>query len=118
MLLEALAAIDRFITARLEGHLRLLPAIRADRGIHLPRATVAIAASAPAGALAGRAALWAAAGLIRQPPAGVELLLSRREEELTSAVATLQRHIAGQMQTLFSDQTALRHLTNSTDAAQ
>src|SRR5690242_21596447 len=62
MLLEAFAAIDRFITARLEGHLRLLPAIRADRGIHLPRATVAIAASAPSGALAGRAALWAAAG--------------------------------------------------------
>jgi hypothetical protein len=47
-----------------------------------------------------RAALWAAARLVGETAAGVELLLAGGEEEGLAAIAALERHIGGQDQDL------------------
>src|SRR5262249_12794806 len=110
-LLEAGRAVDGPVAARLERHARLAAAVRAGRreqlpartlvAIVAPRATVArgvvvalrAVGVAAALSLAGLTALRAAAGVVRQPPALVELLLPGREGELPPAVAAGQNAV-------------------------
>ena len=64
--LEALAAVDRLVGARLEGDFRLLATARANRRVHLTRgavattATTVAAAAAPVGTAAAAAVAAAA----------------------------------------------------------
>src|SRR5262245_50535129 len=88
--LEALRAVDRLVAARLERHLSLPPAVRAGRREHLARPAAAVAAGAAAALLVGAPALGAAARVVDEPPALVELLLAAREHELLSAVTAGQ----------------------------
>src|SRR5947208_1352961 len=80
--LEALRTVDRLVAARQEGHLRLLAALRAGRGVHLTAWAVVAAAAALAGRgrvgeaaltaarlLARRAAVSAAAGVVDEAAA-------------------------------------------------
>jgi hypothetical protein len=86
MLGEAVPAVNRAVTSGLEGYLSLLAAVGADHRIHLAgtiaTTTTTTAASAPARLPAGGTAL----GLVGEAPAGVVLLILRRERELGSAL--------------------------------
>ena len=98
---EAIAAIHGLVAARLERHAGLAAAVRAGRCVHLTRGTVA-AISAGHRCLARIAALRATCGSVRQPFAGVELLLACREDEVTAAVAASECLIGGQNSNLLS----------------
>src|SRR5437762_2793585 len=101
LLLEAVAAVHRLVTARLERNARLTTAVAAGRCEHLTlsavtAATAAVSAtrvaatttSAPSTALrATRGAVVCAAGRgVLEAAAGVELLLAGRPDELLAAV--------------------------------
>jgi len=90
-----IAAIDRLVTARLEGYARLAAAIRADGGVHLTWSTLA-AISSGHGGLTRRAALRTTRGSVCQPFAGIKLLLACREHEVTAAIAAPECLIGGQ----------------------
>ena len=96
-----IAAIDRLVTARLEGHTRLAAAVRADGGIHLTWGAFA-AISARHGRLARGAALRTTRRRVRQPLAGVKLLLAHCEDEVSSTVAAAECLIGGQNTNLLS----------------
>ena len=85
--LEAVAAVDRAITAGLEGNLRILTAACAGNGEHFagPAAT-ATRTSAAGIALADAATIWAPARFIGESLGFMEFLLARGEGELRSAV--------------------------------
>ena len=85
-LVEATAAVDRAVTARLERHLCGGAALSAHCGEHLPTGSPKSAAVADRGAPV-RPALRAAARLVRETAAGVEFLLAYREHELAAAIA-------------------------------
>ena len=98
---EAVAAIDGLVAARLEGHTRLAAAVRADGGIHLTWGAFA-AISARHGRLARGAALRTTRRRVRQPLAGVKLLLAHCEDEVSSTVAAAECLIGGQNTNLLS----------------
>ncbi len=92
LLLEAVRAVDRTVTTRLEGNLSRLPAAVAGHVVHLPWAGAVAAATAAAigaaatCALARRSTVRASARLVLQAAARVEILLTRGKCELGSAV--------------------------------
>lgn len=102
---EAVRAVDWLVPAGLERYLSLSTALIANRGIHLPfravRTAVAIRASATrrvaqrriSARLVGRPAGWAPAWPVSEPLLSVKALLSRCEDEITSAVTALQRDV-------------------------
>ncbi|HLI96296.1 MAG TPA: hypothetical protein VKT72_09425 [Candidatus Baltobacteraceae bacterium] len=94
--MEAIAAIDRLVTARLERYLGNAAALAA-RGLEhftaLAAAHSAAAARAVAHLLARLAAIGATVRLVLETFAGVELLLAGRERELTSTVHAVQHFI-------------------------
>jgi hypothetical protein len=117
--LEALRAVHRLVTARLEGDLGLLATRRARRREHLAARPVEAAATAAAVAtaaaeaiasatavaaatttaatrLAGSAALRASARLVHQSARLIELLLAARKYELTATVTTGNRLVLKQ----------------------
>ena len=98
LLLEAVAAVDGFVAARLERHTRLAPARRAGGRVHLTRRAIALVPATPAGhgCLTRGTALRAARGGVREPATHVELLFAGREHEVTSALATPKCLIGGQ----------------------
>ena len=79
---EALAAVDRTVFARLEGHLAGLAAACANGVEHLALTTGSV--------LAGIAACLAALGLVLETTACVELLLTGGENELFAAIFAYQ----------------------------
>src|SRR5438067_13862087 len=90
---EAVTAVDRLVQPGLEGDLRRLPRIRANRREHLPFRTGIIAAAAVgvaavAARLAGRAAVRAAAGLVGEALLREEILLAGRPDEAHPTVPT------------------------------
>src|SRR5581483_1168812 len=108
---EAVGAVDRLVAARLERHARLLAALRAGGGEHLAPAVAAapggvatrgipagaitagavaaggVAAGIAAGGAARLSAIRAAARLVGEAAAGVELLLAAGEGERSAAIA-------------------------------
>src|SRR5829696_2618287 len=102
---EAVRAVDRLVSARLERHPRLLAARRAGGRVHLavltPVATATAAttvataravstrATAPFG-LPGSPAILAPTGLVGEALRGVELLFPRREHEILSTIPAVQ----------------------------
>jgi len=110
-LLVAVAAIDGFVATRLEGHTRLVPAVGAGGGEHLPLAPITTIAAATHGGLARGAALWATGRRMHQPTGGVEFLLAGCEHKVTPALATPECLIGGQDQNLSSGQVRPRALT-------
>jgi hypothetical protein len=93
--LEAIAAVHRLVAARLERHFGNAAALAARGLVHFP--ALAAAHTGPAGTrahlLARLAAVGATVGFVLETLAGVELLLSGRERELTSAIHTVQHFI-------------------------
>lgn len=96
-LLEAVAAVHRLITARLERYFRLLAAVRALRRVHLARArrvtassTATVTASSAAriatGRFAGAPAIRAPLRLVGEASARVKLLIFRGECKFSPAV--------------------------------
>src|SRR5579884_384750 len=83
----AVAAVDRTVVARQEGHLGLNPAPVADRRKIFARAPGSVAM--PAGALRGTAG-WAAAGLVGEAFGGIKRLLSGGPHEVRATVAATQ----------------------------
>lgn len=79
---EALAAVDRTVFARLEGHLAGLAAACANGVEHLALTTGSV--------LAGIAACLAALGLVLETTACVELLLTGGPNELFAAIFAYQ----------------------------
>ena len=79
---EALAAVDRTVFARLEGHLAGLAAACANGVEHLALTTGSV--------LAGIAACLAALGLVLETTACVELLLTGGKGELVTALFAYQ----------------------------
>jgi len=101
--LVAAAAIDRLVSAGLEGDLRLVATARAGDGIHLAwlaltisTTTTATAAAATAAVtvptlcFAGCAARRTAARCVRQTTASIKFLLARGKRKLLIAIATIQ----------------------------
>jgi hypothetical protein len=86
LLVEASAAVNRTISAGLEGHLSGLAALGANDIVH--RAIAAVETTV--GSLALVTAGLAAAGLILEALIGVELLLGRGENELIAALTAYQ----------------------------
>ena len=86
--LEAVQAVHRSCPRGHKRHLGRLAAVRADHVVHDPGPTAVAVRRAPC-----RPALRAATGLVLKPPRLIELLLPRRKEKLTPAVATRQRPI-------------------------
>jgi hypothetical protein len=96
--LKTIAAVDRLIAARLERYLSDAAALAASRLIHFPALTAAAAHSGPAAAtrthlFACLTAIGATVGLVLKTFAGIELLLTGSERELTSAIHTIQHFI-------------------------
>ena len=96
-LLEAVAAVHRLITARLERYFRLLAAVRALRRVHLARArrvtasssatvTASSAARIATGRFAGAPAIRAPLRLVGEASARVKLLIFRGECKFSPAV--------------------------------
>ena len=93
-------AVDWSVSARLEGDLRILPALGADRREHLPlsapaaavttRGVAAAAVATTTLRLPGRPALRASAWLVLQSTTRVELLLAGRENECCPTISTGQ----------------------------
>ena len=110
-LLVAIAAIDGLVAAWLERYTRLVPAVGAGGGEHLPLTPITTIAAATHGGLARGAALWATGRRMHQPTARIELLLAGREHEITPALATPECLIGGQDQNLSSGQVRPRALT-------
>ena len=82
MVREAVAAVDGLVATRLEGNLRLLAAVGADRGEHLAlRAGIAILRTERS------TALRAAARLVLEALLRVESLLGSTEDEFLAAIA-------------------------------
>jgi len=79
---KALGAVDRTVLTGLEGNLRLAAAGSAGGGEHLSLGARIV--------LAGIAASLAALGLVDKASLSVELLLSRCEDELGSALFACQ----------------------------
>ena len=105
--LEALAAIDRFVTARLEGDFRRAAALAANRLVHLALTASATVTAAAATAAVGRAAsrggalgltgrptIGATVGLVLETFGGKKLLLAGAERKLRVAVRTGQTFIS------------------------
>src|SRR5579885_2860269 len=89
--LVAVAPIARAVLTRLKWYLRFASAARADSGEHFAgRARRGIAPST-AFLLARRTAVRAASRRVREPLAGVELLLPGGEHEILTTIAALQR---------------------------
>ena len=82
---EAVAAVDRFVTARLERNLASLPAFRANCVKHHALSAV-IAASVVTRMLLCISARLAALGFVGETLFGVELLLAGSKGELLSAI--------------------------------
>ncbi len=96
--LITIATVDRAVFARLEGHMRLMPAARARRGVHRTRFAVTEATAvsvilATTGLLACGTALRATARRIGQTTAGIKFLLTFGKSEFLIAVATIQNLI-------------------------
>jgi hypothetical protein len=96
--LEAVAAVYRLIAAGIERNFGYAAALTARRREHLAR--TAAAALAPAAALIARAhgltrltAIRTAVGLILKPFLLVKTLFAGAEDELTSAVDTVEHFI-------------------------
>src|SRR5438477_5298094 len=91
-LLEARAAVDRLVAARLERNAGLTAAVAAGRGeeltraAHAPAAAVHAAARSAARRSACRAARRASARLVHETTGLVELLLARGPDEFLPAV--------------------------------
>jgi len=87
---EAIPAVDRFIAARIERHLRHAAALAARRCEHLARAAGALAAAVPtaiaAHLLARRTAVGASVGFVLKAFLLVKGLFAGTEDEWTSAV--------------------------------
>ena len=81
MVREAVAAVDGLVATRLEGNLRLLAAVGADRGEHLALRTGIAVGGAERGT-----ALRAAARLVLEALLGIESLLGSTEDEFLAAV--------------------------------
>lgn len=95
--LEAVAAVDGAIAARLEGHFRVLAARRAGHGEELAvsATTVAPATTTAAGriALARAPAVGTTAGLVGEALGLMKFLFTRREGELGSAIGADKRFV-------------------------
>ncbi len=104
MCLEALSAVHRLVGARLEGNLRLAPALGACGSVHLPRGAVTATTAAgvpPATAVPILIALLLPRGAARlttlrlaEAALKVEGLLALREHECLPAIAAGERSIA------------------------
>jgi hypothetical protein len=102
LLSETIAAIDRTVAARLEGHARGLPACGADRVEHLlasahPTAaatTTTSAATSAAGGLLSGAARRAPLGFVREAELGKPLLLAGGERKRRPTIHTRQLLVA------------------------
>jgi len=92
---EAVAAIHRLVSARLERHFGYSAALAAGGFEHLaaPRRGTATAATAGPAGFACRTALRATARLVREALGGVELLFAGGKWEGTAAVDARQRFI-------------------------
>ena len=88
MISEAVAAVHGLVAARLEGNLRLLAAISADRGVHLTLRTGVAVLSAER-----RTALRATARLILEAFLRIESLLGSSEHEFFAAVTASEGFI-------------------------
>ena len=86
----AVSAVYGPIAARLKRDLCLLAAASAGNGIHLARATIAVAAAATAGASPGRSASRATPGFVSESFGGEEALLFSSKGEGFSAIGTLK----------------------------
>jgi hypothetical protein len=101
LLLEAVAAINRAVAARLEGYLRGATTVGAHGVKHLALAALVSAAATTAAAtaiataavrcLAGSAAIGATRGGIVQSTACVEFLLTGGEGEILSTITATER---------------------------
>ena len=96
--LITIATVDRAVFARLERHMRLMPAVRARRGVHRTRFAVTEATAisvilTTTGLLSCGTALRATARFVGQTPAGIKFLLTRGKSEFLIAVATIQKLI-------------------------
>ena len=87
LLLEAGAAVDRTITAGLEGNLGGTAAAIADYIVH---GTIGVAVLVAAGSTTGSAASGATAGLVLEALLGEESLLGSSEHEFGAAVTAGQ----------------------------
>ncbi len=99
--LVAAAAINRLVSAGLEGDLRLVATARAGNSIHLAWLALTISTTATAAAataavtvptlcFAGCAARRTAARCVRQTTASIKFLLSGGKRKLLIAIATIQ----------------------------
>ena len=79
---EALAAINRFAFGRLEGHLALLAALRANSCEHFSRTSLRI--------LLCGAALFTSGGFILESSGCIEFLLTCGEHEIIATIFALQ----------------------------
>jgi hypothetical protein len=86
--LEAVAAVDGLIAARLERHLGRAATAAARRTEHLPRAITALhaPAAAVAAGFAGLPAIRTTIGFVLKALLGVEVLLACSERKLCAAV--------------------------------
>jgi hypothetical protein len=96
--LEAIAAIHRLVSPRLERHFGYAAALAARGLVHLPALTAAAAHPGPAAGLgthlfARLTAIRTAVGLVLKTFAGVKLLFACSESELASAVNAVQHFI-------------------------
>jgi hypothetical protein len=94
--LEAIAAVHRLVAARLERHFGNAAALAARGLVHFAALTAAHSAATArtrAHLLTSLTAIGATIGFILETLAGVELLLTCRERELTSAIHTVQHFI-------------------------
>jgi hypothetical protein len=94
---EAVAAVNRFVAARLERYFRYAAALAAGRLEHFALSAAAAtrtAAAAAAGSFARCAAIAATAGLIRKAFARIEFLFACREREAASAIDASEGFIA------------------------
>lgn len=89
----ARAAVDGAVVARLERHLGLHAAPVTDRGEELASSSLRGRAGGLARGPRRCAARWAASGLVHQPFRRVKLLLTRRPDELVTAVAALKHPV-------------------------
>ena len=96
--MEAVAAVDRFVAARIKRNLGNAAALTARCGEHLPgTAAAALAASAAtaigAHGLTRLAAIRTAIGLVLEAFLFVKTLFARTEDKLPSAVDTVEHFI-------------------------
>src|SRR5215469_7359452 len=91
---EAIPAIDRFVAARIERHFRHAAAVAARRREHLTRTAGALAAAAAGAHLLARlTAIRTAVRFGLETFLLVKALFARTEDELASAVHTVEHFI-------------------------